>query len=72
MGGLDPELVADSILQGVTATASSTPLHHLKLVRLVLFKMDVFLAFRRSAEQLLPSETLWSWMVKLVLGSIWS
>ncbi|XP_046896631.1 uncharacterized protein LOC124480971 isoform X3 [Hypomesus transpacificus] len=71
-GGLDPELVADSILQGVTATASSTPLHHLKLVRLVLFKMDVFLAFRRSAEQLLPSETLWSWMVKLVLGSIWS
>ncbi|XP_062305384.1 uncharacterized protein LOC134009755 [Osmerus eperlanus] len=71
-GGLDPELVADSILQGVKATASSTPLHHLKLVRLVLIKMDVFLAFRHSAEQPLPTETLWTWMVKLVLGSIWS
>ncbi|XP_062305648.1 protein mono-ADP-ribosyltransferase PARP14-like [Osmerus eperlanus] len=57
-GRLDPKLVADSILQGVKATVSSTPLHHLKLVRLVLFKIDVFLAFKGSAEMLFPSGNL--------------
>lgn len=54
-GGLDPKVVADTILQGVQAAASSTPLRHLSLVRLVLIKVDVFLAFKHSSEQLFPS-----------------
>ncbi|XP_046896608.1 protein mono-ADP-ribosyltransferase PARP14-like isoform X2 [Hypomesus transpacificus] len=67
--GLDHKLVADSILQGVKATASSTPLHHLKLVRLVLIKMDVFLAFKGSAEKLFPSGFLKTALLSLSSNS---
>ncbi|XP_046888554.1 protein mono-ADP-ribosyltransferase PARP14-like [Hypomesus transpacificus] len=52
--GLDPKVVADTILCGIKATVLSSPLHHLTLVRFVFIKINVFLAFKHSAEKLFP------------------
>ncbi|XP_067101248.1 uncharacterized protein [Osmerus mordax] len=52
--GLDPKVVADTILCGIKATVLSSPLQHLTLVRFVFIKINVFLAFKHSAEKLFP------------------
>ncbi|XP_044039273.1 protein mono-ADP-ribosyltransferase PARP14-like [Siniperca chuatsi] len=51
-GGLDPGVVAGAILRGVKAATSSTPLYCLTNIRLVLFKINVFLAFKKEAMQM--------------------
>jgi len=54
-GGLDPALVAQTILRGVSTTASSGRLRSLTSIRLVLIKISVFLAFKQRAMQMFPS-----------------
>lgn len=54
IGGLDPNVVADAILKGITATVSSTPLRCLSLVRLVLININVFQAFKDAARKIIP------------------
>ncbi|KAF3697819.1 hypothetical protein EXN66_Car013500 [Channa argus] len=49
-GGMDPGVVAGAIIRGLK-TATSTPLHCLTDIRLVLIKIDVFLAFKEEAMQ---------------------
>ncbi|XP_047453540.1 protein mono-ADP-ribosyltransferase PARP14-like [Mugil cephalus] len=50
VGGLDPGVVAGAILRGIkTATSSTSP--HLRNIRLVLIKINVFLAFKEEAMQ---------------------
>ncbi|XP_072232558.1 uncharacterized protein [Leuresthes tenuis] len=55
VGGLDPALVAQTILRGVSTTASSGRLRSLANIRLVLIKIGVFLAFKQRAMQMFPS-----------------
>ncbi|XP_049425461.1 protein mono-ADP-ribosyltransferase PARP14-like [Epinephelus fuscoguttatus] len=51
IGRLEPGVVADAILRGVETATSSTPLNYLTDIRLVLFKTNVFLAFKEEAMQ---------------------
>ncbi|KAM6949181.1 protein mono-ADP-ribosyltransferase PARP14-like [Aplochiton taeniatus] len=53
-GGLKPDVVAGAILQGVKAI-TSTPLHCLSLIRVVLNKIEVFQAFEVMTQKLFPS-----------------
>ncbi|XP_071316077.1 protein mono-ADP-ribosyltransferase PARP14-like [Trachinotus anak] len=53
-GGLDPGVVARAILRGVNTATSSTSLHSLTNIRLVLIKIEVFLAFKHRASQVFP------------------
>ncbi|XP_072232472.1 protein mono-ADP-ribosyltransferase PARP14 [Leuresthes tenuis] len=53
--GLDPGVVAGSILRGIKAAASSIPPLSLTDIRLVLIKIDVFLAFKEEATQMFPT-----------------
>ncbi|XP_069028357.1 protein mono-ADP-ribosyltransferase PARP14-like isoform X1 [Embiotoca jacksoni] len=50
-GGLDPGVVAGAILRGIKA-ATSTRLYSLEDIRIVLIKIDVFLAFKEEAMQM--------------------
>ncbi|XP_037614203.1 protein mono-ADP-ribosyltransferase PARP14-like [Sebastes umbrosus] len=52
VGGLDAGVVAGAILRGVEAAMSSTPPYCLTDIRLVLIKIDVFLAFKEEAMQM--------------------
>ncbi|KAM4612294.1 uncharacterized protein ACJ7VT_012847 [Polymixia lowei] len=55
LGGMDPGIVAGAILRGVKSTVSSTPLRCLSSIRLILIKINVFLAFKEAAMQIFPS-----------------
>ncbi|XP_068584429.1 protein mono-ADP-ribosyltransferase PARP14-like [Cebidichthys violaceus] len=55
VGGLDPGVVAGAILRGVMAATSSTPLHCLTNIRIVLIQIKVFLAFKEEAMQMFPT-----------------
>ncbi|XP_047433891.1 protein mono-ADP-ribosyltransferase PARP14-like [Mugil cephalus] len=56
-GGLDPGLVAHAILQGIKTSISSRPHLCLTSIRLVLIKINVFLAFKHQAMQMFaPAE----------------
>ncbi|XP_039462646.1 uncharacterized protein LOC120436202 [Oreochromis aureus] len=56
--GLDPNHVAYAILQGVKTAASFRPLQCLTNIRLVLNKLNVFLAFKKRAMQMFPSTVI--------------
>ncbi|XP_031582744.2 protein mono-ADP-ribosyltransferase PARP14-like [Oreochromis aureus] len=49
-GGLDPAIVAGAILRGIKSSASS--MNSLTNIRLILIKIDVFLAFKEEAMQM--------------------
>ncbi|KAM9426844.1 protein mono-ADP-ribosyltransferase PARP14-like [Pholidichthys leucotaenia] len=51
-GGLEPGVVAGAILQGIKAATTYTPLDNLTHIRVVLFKINVFLAFKEEAMQM--------------------
>ncbi|XP_059396160.1 protein mono-ADP-ribosyltransferase PARP15-like [Carassius carassius] len=51
-GGLDPSVVAKSILDGVKDGVQGANLQHLKSIRIVLLKINVFLAFKAMAKQI--------------------
>lgn len=53
-GGLDSDVVAQSILHGVKTATSSTHLKFLSKIRLVLLKINVFLAFKHQITQIFP------------------
>uniref|UniRef100_A0A671W1H6 Poly [ADP-ribose] polymerase n=1 Tax=Sparus aurata TaxID=8175 RepID=A0A671W1H6_SPAAU len=57
-GGLDPGVVAGAILRGVKAATSSTSLYSLTNIRLVLIKINVFLAFKEEATQMFPTAVI--------------
>ncbi|XP_029931671.1 protein mono-ADP-ribosyltransferase PARP14-like [Myripristis murdjan] len=54
IGGLEPSAVANAILSSISATVLSTPLRCLSHIRLVLIKINVFLAFKEAARQIFP------------------
>nr|XP_015801932.2 protein mono-ADP-ribosyltransferase PARP14 isoform X1 [Nothobranchius furzeri] len=51
-GGMDPVVVAGAILRGIKVGTSSTILHRLATIRLVLRNMDLFLTFKHQAMQM--------------------
>ncbi|XP_053199088.1 protein mono-ADP-ribosyltransferase PARP14-like [Scomber japonicus] len=57
VGGLDPGVVAGAILRGVKAASSST-LYSLTKIRLVLIKINVFLAFKEEAMQMFATAVI--------------
>ncbi|XP_030609404.1 protein mono-ADP-ribosyltransferase PARP14-like [Archocentrus centrarchus] len=57
-GELDPNLVAHAILQGVKTAASSRLLQCLTSIRLVLNKINVFLAFKTQLMLMFPSAVI--------------
>uniref|UniRef100_A0A672RAM7 Poly [ADP-ribose] polymerase n=1 Tax=Sinocyclocheilus grahami TaxID=75366 RepID=A0A672RAM7_SINGR len=56
-GGLDPNVVAKSILEGVKDGVQGANLQHLKRIRIVLLKINVFLAFKATAKQIFGGNT---------------
>ncbi|XP_026208326.1 protein mono-ADP-ribosyltransferase PARP14-like [Anabas testudineus] len=54
VGGLDPDVVAQAILRGIKTTTSSTPLHFVTNIRLVLNKINVFMAFKQQTTHMFP------------------
>ncbi|KAM3590808.1 uncharacterized protein V6R79_016936 [Siganus canaliculatus] len=54
-GGLDPDVVANAILRGVKAATSSTTFVCLTNIRLILFKINVFMAFKKKALEIYPT-----------------
>ncbi|XP_014842233.1 PREDICTED: poly [ADP-ribose] polymerase 14-like [Poecilia mexicana] len=54
-GGLDPAVVAGAILRGIQTATSSGPFYSLTSIRLVLIKINVFLAFKEEATQMFPT-----------------
>ena len=57
-GGLDPGVVASAILRGVKAATSSASLYYITNIRLVLIKINVFLAFKEEATQMFPTAVI--------------
>ncbi|XP_034020662.1 protein mono-ADP-ribosyltransferase PARP14-like isoform X2 [Thalassophryne amazonica] len=57
-GELQPEVVADTIFQGVQSSTFSSKLHWLSNIRLILFKVNVFLAFKEKAMQMFPAAVI--------------
>ncbi|XP_025761287.1 poly [ADP-ribose] polymerase 14 isoform X2 [Oreochromis niloticus] len=55
-GGLDPAIVAGAILQGIKASAPS--MNSLTDIRLILIKIDVFLAFKEKVMQMYSSAVI--------------
>lgn len=53
---MNAAVAARAILLGVKAATSFTSLDFVREVRLVLFKIDVFLAFKHEAMQMFPSD----------------
>ncbi|KAM7366391.1 hypothetical protein PAMP_015834 [Pampus punctatissimus] len=58
VGGMDPSVVASAILRGVKAATSYTLLHSLTTIRLVLIKINVFLAFKKKAMQMFSTAVI--------------
>ncbi|XP_056614438.1 protein mono-ADP-ribosyltransferase PARP14-like [Triplophysa dalaica] len=56
-GCMDPKEVAKSILQGVKNGIQGANLRYLKTVRIVLLKINVFLAFKEMAQHILGINT---------------
>ncbi len=54
-GGLDPNVVAKSILEGVKEGVQGANLRHLKNICIILLKINVFLAFQATAKQIFGS-----------------
>ncbi|XP_051999466.1 uncharacterized protein LOC127655618 [Xyrauchen texanus] len=52
-GGMDPSVVAKSILQGVKHAVQEANPKNLKTVRIILLKINVFLKFKAMAQQIL-------------------
>ncbi|KAI4808483.1 hypothetical protein KUCAC02_000540 [Chaenocephalus aceratus] len=57
-GGLDPGVVAGAVLRGVKDATSSSGLNSLTDIRLVLFKINVFLAFKEKAMQMFSTAVI--------------
>ncbi|KAJ4949538.1 hypothetical protein JOQ06_021049 [Pogonophryne albipinna] len=57
-GGLDPGVVARAVLRGVKDATSSFGLNSLTDIRLVLFKINVFLAFKEKAMQMFSTAVI--------------
>ena len=57
-GGLDPGVVAGAILRGVKDATSSFGLNSLTDIRLVLLKINVFLAFKEEAMQMFSTAVI--------------
>ncbi len=55
---MDPGVVAGAILRGVKTATSSTPLYCLTNIRLILFKINVFLAFKEEAMQMFSTAVI--------------
>ncbi|XP_071315572.1 protein mono-ADP-ribosyltransferase PARP14 isoform X2 [Trachinotus anak] len=58
VGGMDPCIVAGAILRGVRTATSSTRLHCVTDVRLILIKINVFLEFKEEAMQVFPTAVI--------------
>ncbi|XP_051555002.1 protein mono-ADP-ribosyltransferase PARP14-like isoform X2 [Myxocyprinus asiaticus] len=56
-GGLDPSVVAKSILEGVKDAVQGAYFHYLKTVRIILLKINVFLEFKAMAQQIFSVNT---------------
>lgn len=56
-GCMDPKEVAKSILQGVKNGIQGANLRYLKTVRIVLLKINVFLAFKEITKHVLGINT---------------
>ncbi|KAK2899907.1 hypothetical protein Q8A73_013036 [Channa argus] len=56
-GGLDVDAVASAILRGIKTTTSSSNLHCLTNICLILIKISAFLAFKKEAVQMFPHAT---------------
>lgn len=59
--------MAQAILQGVNSTKSSSKLQHLTNIRIVLIKIDIFLAFKKQALQMFPHAVINTGNVKSAL-----
>ncbi|KAE8279189.1 Poly [ADP-ribose] polymerase 14 [Larimichthys crocea] len=57
-GGLDPGVVASAILRGVKIATSTTSFNFLTDIHLVLFKINVFLAFKEEAMQMFSTAVI--------------
>uniref|UniRef100_A0A671W1L0 Poly [ADP-ribose] polymerase n=3 Tax=Sparus aurata TaxID=8175 RepID=A0A671W1L0_SPAAU len=57
-GGLDPGVVASAILRGVKIATSYTSFHYITNIRLVLIKINVFLAFKEEAMQIFSTAVI--------------
>ncbi|XP_036968283.1 uncharacterized protein LOC119027303 isoform X2 [Acanthopagrus latus] len=57
-GGLDPGVVASAILRGVKIATSYTSFYHFTNIRLVLIKINVFLAFKEEAMQMFSTAVI--------------
>ncbi|KAK1889991.1 Protein mono-ADP-ribosyltransferase PARP14 [Dissostichus eleginoides] len=57
-GGLDPGVVARAVLRGVKDATSSFGLNSLTDIRLVLLKINVFLAFKEEAMQMFSTAVI--------------
>ena len=57
-GGLDPCVVARAVLRGVKDATSSFGLNSLTDIRLVLLKINVFLAFKEEAMQMFSTAVI--------------
>lgn len=53
-GGLDADVVARAILRAVNTTTSSSNLQSLSNIRIILFKINIFLAFKKEVGQIFP------------------
>ncbi|XDV19030.1 hypothetical protein PO909_024606 [Leuciscus waleckii] len=56
-GGLDPKVVAKSILEGVKDGVQGANLQYLRTIRIILLKMNVFLEFKAMAQQIFGGNT---------------
>ncbi|XP_051991394.1 protein mono-ADP-ribosyltransferase PARP14-like [Xyrauchen texanus] len=56
-GGLDPSVVAKSILEGVKDAVQGANFRYLKTVRIILLKIHVFLEFKAMAQQIFSINT---------------
>ncbi len=57
-GALDPSVVAKSILEGVKDGIQGANLRHLKNIRIILLKINVFLEFKAMALQIFGVSSL--------------
>ncbi|RXN19007.1 poly [ADP-ribose] polymerase 14-like protein [Labeo rohita] len=57
-GGLDPSVVAKSILEGLKEGIQGANLQHLKNIRIILLKINVFLEFKATALQIFGVSSL--------------
>uniref|UniRef100_A0A672LVK0 Poly [ADP-ribose] polymerase n=2 Tax=Sinocyclocheilus grahami TaxID=75366 RepID=A0A672LVK0_SINGR len=69
-GSLDPNVVAKSILEGVKEGVQGANLQHLKNIRIILLKINVFLAFKATSKQMFGGNTQLTAPAPLVLTSV--